>query len=303
MFLFILAFLHAWTCYKGTYFSSAFLLPKVKLVKWTSKSVWRIHVAMVQPARTLWAVTSVAANRALVDATVKPTSMTASPVGFPVLCVCESKDKEKTGERKQNTFTKLESNPVPLDPCSNGGLCKDEVNGFLCTCPAGFRGTKCEEDINECESNPCKNGANCTDCVNSYTCTCPPGFSGIHCENNTPDCTERYRAHTAVQYHKSRRVHKIHKTHKTHGWTLVIVYTGRSVKASVQINRFNFIHLFMYTTFSCPLLPLLVEYWFTTSTAVQSSAACTLYCSLKCMTIFPHPHRWSSHVGKYVGHC
>uniref|UniRef100_A0A8C4EBL8 Neurogenic locus notch homolog protein 1 n=1 Tax=Dicentrarchus labrax TaxID=13489 RepID=A0A8C4EBL8_DICLA len=80
--------------------------------------------------------------------------------------------------------------PAPTDPCSNGGLCKDEVHGFLCTCLPGFRGTKCEEDINECESNPCKNGANCTDCVNSYTCTCPPGFSGIHCENNTPDCTE-----------------------------------------------------------------------------------------------------------------
>lgn len=63
---------------------------------------------------------------------------------------------------------------------------------FFCECLAGFRGPKCEEDINECASNPCKNGANCTDCVNSYTCTCPSGFSGIHCENNTPDCTERY---------------------------------------------------------------------------------------------------------------
>lgn len=81
---------------------------------------------------------------------------------------------------------------LPTDPCNNGGLCKDEVNDFLCTCLLGFRGTTCEEDINECESSPCKNGANCTDCVNSYTCTCPAGFSGINCENNTPDCTERY---------------------------------------------------------------------------------------------------------------
>uniref|UniRef100_A0A3P8VH71 Neurogenic locus notch homolog protein 1 n=1 Tax=Cynoglossus semilaevis TaxID=244447 RepID=A0A3P8VH71_CYNSE len=78
--------------------------------------------------------------------------------------------------------------PHITDP--NGGQCKDKVNGFLCTCLPGFRGTRCDEDINECESNPCKNGANCTDYVNSYTCTCPHGFSGIHCENNTPDCTE-----------------------------------------------------------------------------------------------------------------
>lgn len=80
---------------------------------------------------------------------------------------------------------------LPLDPCSNGGVCRDGVNSFVCTCEPGFRGIRCEEDINECESNPCKNGANCTDFVDSYTCTCPPGFSGIHCENNTPDCTER----------------------------------------------------------------------------------------------------------------
>lgn len=84
--------------------------------------------------------------------------------------------------------------PSSPDPCHNGGSCSDGIGTFFCECLAGFRGPKCEEDINECASNPCKNGANCTDCVNSYTCTCPSGFSGIHCENNTPDCTERYSA-------------------------------------------------------------------------------------------------------------
>lgn len=78
------------------------------------------------------------------------------------------------------------------DPCSNGGLCHDGINSFTCTCLPGFRGGRCEQDINECESNPCKNGANCTDCVNSYTCTCPSGFRGINCEINTNDCTDRY---------------------------------------------------------------------------------------------------------------
>uniref|UniRef100_A0A8C7XTQ6 Neurogenic locus notch homolog protein 1 n=1 Tax=Oryzias sinensis TaxID=183150 RepID=A0A8C7XTQ6_9TELE len=76
------------------------------------------------------------------------------------------------------------------DPCSNGGLCHDGISSFTCTCLPGFRGGRCEQDINECESNPCKNGANCTDCVNSYTCTCPTGFSGINCEINTNDCTD-----------------------------------------------------------------------------------------------------------------
>uniref|UniRef100_A0A8C2AY09 Neurogenic locus notch homolog protein 1 n=1 Tax=Cyprinus carpio TaxID=7962 RepID=A0A8C2AY09_CYPCA len=76
------------------------------------------------------------------------------------------------------------------DPCSNGGVCQDRVDGFVCVCLAGFRGERCSEDIDECVSAPCRNGGNCTDCVNSYTCSCPVGFSGINCEINTPDCTE-----------------------------------------------------------------------------------------------------------------
>lgn len=85
----------------------------------------------------------------------------------------------------------LPSSLLP-DPCHNGGSCTDGINMAFCDCLAGFQGTFCEEDINECASSPCRNGANCTDCVASYTCTCPTGFSGIHCENNTPDCTERW---------------------------------------------------------------------------------------------------------------
>lgn len=53
---------------------------KAKHVRWTSKSVRRIPVAMVQPARTPWEVTAVAANQASPDATAKPTLTTASPV-------------------------------------------------------------------------------------------------------------------------------------------------------------------------------------------------------------------------------
>ena len=92
---------------------------------------------------------------------------------------------------QRKTQWTLNSFPSLPDPCSNGGLCRDEVNGFLCTCLPGFRGIKCAQDTNECESNPCKNGANCTDCVNSFTCTCPAGFNGITCEINANDCTER----------------------------------------------------------------------------------------------------------------
>ena len=38
------------------------------------------------------------------------------------------------------------------------GTCKDKVNGFICSCGAGFSGVRCEEDIDDCQSSPCVNG-------------------------------------------------------------------------------------------------------------------------------------------------
>uniref|UniRef100_A0A8C1PHJ8 Neurogenic locus notch homolog protein 1 n=1 Tax=Cyprinus carpio TaxID=7962 RepID=A0A8C1PHJ8_CYPCA len=92
-----------------------------------------------------------------------------------------------TGQTCEVDINECVRNPYP---CSNGGVCQDRVDGFVCVCLAGFRGERCAEDIDECVSAPCRNGGNCTDCVNSYTCSCPVGFSGINCEINTPDCTE-----------------------------------------------------------------------------------------------------------------
>ena len=37
-------------------------------------------------------------------------------------------------------------------------------------------------DIEECASDPCQNGATCTDGVNGFSCSCAAGFSGELCE-------------------------------------------------------------------------------------------------------------------------
>jgi hypothetical protein len=37
-------------------------------------------------------------------------------------------------------------------------------------------------DVNECLSNPCTNGGTCKDNVNGYTCTCAPGYNGTNCQ-------------------------------------------------------------------------------------------------------------------------
>ena len=37
-------------------------------------------------------------------------------------------------------------------------------------------------DINECRSNPCLNNGTCNDRINGFNCSCPAGFAGKRCE-------------------------------------------------------------------------------------------------------------------------
>ena len=39
-------------------------------------------------------------------------------------------------------------------------------------------------DIDECASNPCENSGTCADAVNGYTCSCVAGFTGTNCETS-----------------------------------------------------------------------------------------------------------------------
>ena len=43
-------------------------------------------------------------------------------------------------------------------------------------------------DINECESNPCVNNGTCNDRINGFNCSCPPGFNGSRCEKGNHNC-------------------------------------------------------------------------------------------------------------------
>ncbi|XP_051906118.1 protein crumbs homolog 2-like [Hippocampus zosterae] len=69
--------------------------------------------------------------------------------------------------------------------CANEGICNDGLWGANCTCVPGFKGKRCELEIDECGSNPCRHGATCLDRLNRFVCECPPGYNGPVCETNT----------------------------------------------------------------------------------------------------------------------
>eukprot|EP01052_Picozoa_sp_SAG31_P001136 SAG31_NODE_37_length_31616_cov_38.688359_10_plen_1872_part_00 len=51
-----------------------------------------------------------------------------------------------------------------------------------CDCAAGYGGTHCQEDVDDCSSSPCTNGQ-CIDAVDSYWCDCfGVSTRGVHCD-------------------------------------------------------------------------------------------------------------------------
>lgn len=70
-------------------------------------------------------------------------------------------------------------NECASNPCANGGICIDLVNGFRCECPRGYYDARCLSDVDECASDPCLNGATCEDGLNQFICHCRPGYGGM----------------------------------------------------------------------------------------------------------------------------
>lgn len=49
----------------------------------------------------------------------------------------------------------------------------------ICTCRAGWNGTDCSVDVDECKNfaNICPDNSDCTNLNGTYLCTCKDGFS------------------------------------------------------------------------------------------------------------------------------
>ena len=78
-------------------------------------------------------------------------------------------------------------------PCQNGATCLvDILAGYICQCPPGYSGNKCEIQVDECASNPCQNSGSCSDLINNYACKCANGFYGKNCEISCPTSDPKY---------------------------------------------------------------------------------------------------------------
>ncbi|XP_074536375.1 protocadherin Fat 4 [Halichoeres trimaculatus] len=107
------------------------------------------------------------------------------------------------------TISHITSDPCLTSPCQNGAMCRKNIyisqdvavlesdgvifvspqkEVFNCTCPAGFTGTLCDEDINECEVDPCENEGTCVNTPGSFYCHCDSGFSGPVCSADVDEC-------------------------------------------------------------------------------------------------------------------
>jgi Notch-like protein len=60
-------------------------------------------------------------------------------------------------------------------PCEHDGICVNTAGSYKCDCKTGFKGRRCEVNINECESNPCQNEGTCIDERGGFRCICMPG--------------------------------------------------------------------------------------------------------------------------------
>ena len=86
-------------------------------------------------------------------------------------CHCKNEDKYYDHQLK-----KCRRQKCPANTCKHG-KCISNKNGYSCHCKPGYTGSKCEHDIDECQTdndNPCEH--NCENTPGSYKCSCHPGY-------------------------------------------------------------------------------------------------------------------------------
>jgi len=114
-----------------------------------------------------------------------------------MLSLCEVQVFAKSASCVPSLFVSTHKAVVKAAP-----KCAGNSNGvlpgkFLCGCSAGYSGSTCTTDVDECASSPCVNGGACTDSrvlqqpmvrTGAFKCACKNGFSGGRCEADRDEC-------------------------------------------------------------------------------------------------------------------
>jgi len=87
----------------------------------------------------------------------------------------------------ENLDDRAENCKAPCGPCANNGTCIDQHNNYTCKCEAGFTGTNCYINIDDCIGKSCNNGT-CIDGINDHSCVCHDGYTGVDCTEEIDEC-------------------------------------------------------------------------------------------------------------------
>ncbi|TNN46151.1 von Willebrand factor D and EGF domain-containing protein [Liparis tanakae] len=100
-----------------------------------------------------------------------------------------------TDECHQETEASIQVSVLSCE-CLNGASCVTNAGlpagsgEYLCVCPDGFKGERCQVDVDDCKPNPCRLGR-CIDGPASFSCVCPPGMTGRTCREDIDECVSR----------------------------------------------------------------------------------------------------------------
>ncbi len=72
----------------------------------------------------------------------------------------------------------MEINYCDSNPCQNGAMCINKMDGFECVCLAEYDGFLCQHDRDSCTFSPCGMNGNCIDTLTEYMCDCHIGYTG-----------------------------------------------------------------------------------------------------------------------------
>ncbi|KAL8577903.1 hypothetical protein ACOMHN_011899 [Nucella lapillus] len=89
--------------------------------------------------------------------------------------------------------------------CNDRGTCIDGINGFTCDCVDNYSGSRCElQGQNGCDVFPCGNNSVCRPTNNYHrVCDCFPGYTGPHCDS---EITGKQKEEEKYNYIQSENV-------------------------------------------------------------------------------------------------